>query len=181
MNYLDILLLIPVAWAVFTGFKKGFVESLFGLLAIFAGIYAGIHFSEWVADGLKSAFDWTSESLPAVSFAITFLAVVIVVYMIGRLAAGMVKSAGLGALDTVMGVVFSVMKTVLMLSVVLLFFNYLNRSKELVPKERMEESLLWKPVEGLVPFLMPAVRESAFYRSIERELSGQPTEASPAP
>lgn len=170
MNYLDIILLLPMAWAIFNGFKNGFVLSLFSLLAIFAGIYAGIHFSEWVADWLKDAFDFKSEALPAVSFGITFLAVLAAVYLLGRIVAGMVKATGLGPLDKVMGIAFSVLKTALLVSVVLMFFNYLNERKEIVPKARIEESLLWKPVAGIVPFIIPAVRESEFYLGIEKGL-----------
>jgi len=68
----------------------------------------------------------------------------------------------------VMGITFSMLKTALLLSVVLMFFNYLNERKEIVPKARMEESLLWNPLAGLVPFVMPVVKESEFYRGIEK-------------
>ena len=46
MNFLDILILIPILYGAYKGFKHGFVIELFTLLAILVGIYVGIHFSE---------------------------------------------------------------------------------------------------------------------------------------
>ena len=54
MNFLDILILIPIAYGAYKGFKHGFVIELFTLLAILVGIYVGINFSDYVANWLNT-------------------------------------------------------------------------------------------------------------------------------
>jgi len=49
MNYLDIILVLPLIIGAWRGFKKGFIIELFTLLALLVGLYAGIHFSDFVA------------------------------------------------------------------------------------------------------------------------------------
>jgi len=48
MNFLDVLLGIPLLWFTYKGFTKGFVIELATLVALLLGIYAAIHFSEQV-------------------------------------------------------------------------------------------------------------------------------------
>ena len=45
MNYLDIIIAIPLVWGIVIGFKKGFVIEIASLIAILAGVYGSIHFS----------------------------------------------------------------------------------------------------------------------------------------
>ena len=66
MNFLDILILLPVLYGAYKGFKHGFVIELFTLLAILVGIYVGIHFSDYTANWLKTSFGWDSEYLPVI-------------------------------------------------------------------------------------------------------------------
>ena len=83
MNVLDILILIPIAFGIWRGFKKGFIIELFTFLALFIGLYAGIHFSDGVASFLQEKFSITSEYLPTIAFTITFLLIGAMVYFAG--------------------------------------------------------------------------------------------------
>ena len=48
MNFIDVLILIPVIYAAWKGFKHGLIIEVFTLLALVVGIYAGIHFSDFL-------------------------------------------------------------------------------------------------------------------------------------
>ena len=45
MNFIDIILIIPIIWFIYKGFKKGFIIEIASLIALFLGIYVAIHFS----------------------------------------------------------------------------------------------------------------------------------------
>jgi membrane protein required for colicin V production len=49
MNSIDILLIIPLVYAAWKGFKHGLIIEVFTLLALFVGIYVGIHFSDFMS------------------------------------------------------------------------------------------------------------------------------------
>ena len=75
MNYIDILLLIPIIYAAWKGFKHGLIIEIFTLLALFVGIYVGIHFSDFTAKYLRESLGFESKYLPIIAFTLTFLGV----------------------------------------------------------------------------------------------------------
>lgn len=64
MNFLDILILIGLAWAVIRGYRKGVVVSLFKLLGYLAGLATGYIFSEVLAKILDRSFGLTKAMMP---------------------------------------------------------------------------------------------------------------------
>ena len=64
MNFIDVLIIVPLIYAGYKGFKHGLVIEVFTLLALFVGLYAGIHFSDFLSAFLKKSFGWDSEYLP---------------------------------------------------------------------------------------------------------------------
>ena len=85
MNYLDLFILLPLAYAAWTGFRKGFVIEVFTLLAFFFGIYAGVHFSDYTAEKLAGEIDINTVYMPAISFTITFIVVGALVFSQAKL------------------------------------------------------------------------------------------------
>ena len=75
MNSIDILLVIPLIYGAWKGFKHGLIIEVFTLLALFVGIYVGIHFSDFTARLLREHLGLTSKYLPIIAFTITFLAI----------------------------------------------------------------------------------------------------------
>lgn len=53
MNFLDLIIILPLIYAAYKGFKHGFIIELFTLLAIIVGIYVGIHFPITLQIGSK--------------------------------------------------------------------------------------------------------------------------------
>src|ERR1044071_2990815 len=104
MNFLDILLLIPLGYAAWKGFQHGFIIELFTLLAILVGIYVGIHFSDFVAAWMKKAFSGGPPHLPVIPFTITFLGVGAMIYFGGKVVEKMIKVVNLSPVNKVFGI-----------------------------------------------------------------------------
>ena len=85
MNYIDIILCIPLVWGLYKGFTKGLIIEAATLVAFGLGVWGGIHFSDFIAQKIKETFDWQSPYLPVVSFALTFLVIIIIVFLIAKL------------------------------------------------------------------------------------------------
>ncbi len=69
MTILDIILIIPLGWLVFLGWKKGVIREAATLAGIVAGIWAAVNFSKLVAKLL----DLNGESAILIAFFITFV------------------------------------------------------------------------------------------------------------
>lgn len=151
MNIIDIVLIIPIAWFAYQGFRKGLIIEVAGLLALILGIYAGIHFSGYAADFLVRTFDMNERYVPVTAFAVTFLVVVILVIALGKILEKLVDIVALGFLNKFTGSLFGIMKGVVILSVILLVINKFDA--RIISPDKKEGSILYGPVEALAPFL----------------------------
>ena len=98
MNGIDIIIILPIIFFAWRGFKKGLIIEIFTLLALLVGIYIGINFSDFIADVLRKNVGMTSEYVPVIAFTITFLGVGAMVYFAGVM---LEKAVNLAALKMV--------------------------------------------------------------------------------
>lgn len=168
MNLIDLIIIIPIAWFAYRGFKKGLILEVFSLLSFFAGIYSAIHFSDFASNLLSENFKIKSEYLPLISFALTFLAVVILINLLGRLITKLVNAVALSSVNKIVGAAFSVLKIALVLGVVLGFINTANEKFQFMSEETKESSLLYHPLIKTTETVLPAIKESKYYEQFEK-------------
>jgi len=154
MNYLDIVLAIPLLWALYKGFTKGLVIEVASLIAIILGVYGAIHFSYFITNALHL----TSSCSPLISFAITFLIIVIVVYLLAKMLEKSVNLLALGFLNKLAGAIFALLKIAFIVSVLLMFFNKLDSKVNIISEETKDHSLLYKPVSAFAPLIIPKIK-----------------------
>lgn len=157
ITYLDIILIIPLLWFAWKGFSKGFIIELASLAALILGIYAASHFSDFTARFLTDKLNFTSEYLNIIAFALTFIGVVILAHLLGRLLESVVKIAMLGFVNKIAGTAFGILKAALVLSGLFYILHTVDASDKLVSRETKENSILYKPISSLIYMVMPAV------------------------
>jgi membrane protein required for colicin V production len=163
MNFLDILILLPILYGAYKGFKHGFVIELFTLLAILVGIYVGIHFSDYTANWLKTSFDWDSEYLPVVAFTLTFLGVGAMIFFGGKMVEKMIKVVQLSPLNKFLGVIFATLKSLYIVSVLLVLIESYDEKSNFFPEKTKNNSLLYEPVKDVSTKTVPALGESTIF------------------
>ena len=107
MNVLDILILIIAILFGLNGFFRGFIHQVFFAVAIFAGIFGGMHLGPYVGK-VFSIFTEDGDLLGLLGFALTFVLIVTTVSLLGRLVHRGFRLLALGWLDHVLGAVFGV-------------------------------------------------------------------------
>lgn len=163
MNFVDILILIPLIYAGWKGFQHGIIIEVFTLLALLVGIYAGIHFSDFTAKWLKETFGWESEYLPVVAFTLTFLGIGAMVYFAGKMIEQVAKVTNLTPVNKFFGIVFAVLKMTYFVSVFLVVLESYDEKGEFLPPSMKEKSLLYKPVLNISTTTIPALKESTIF------------------
>jgi len=164
MNYLDIVLGLPLLWAVYRGFTKGLIISVATLAALILGVYAAIHFSSFFAEYLNNWFHPSPKNLRILSFAVTFVLVVILVRLIGWGLDKLIKAVAMGFLNRFLGVFFEMVKWVFILSVIISLMDSSDRTKNLISEKYKDESALYRPVSKLAPIVFPYLRFDLFTR-----------------
>jgi membrane protein required for colicin V production len=151
MNYIDIILVVPIIWFAYQGFKRGLIIELASLLALILGIYAAISFSHYAAYFLTNSLGMETEYLPIISFILTFIVVVVLVYLVGKILEKLINMVALGFLNKLAGSLFGILKAAVLMSIVILIINHFNDT--FISQEKKEGSYLYAPVAGIAPLL----------------------------
>ena len=159
MNYLDIVLAVPLLWGLYKGISKGIVKELASLIALIAGIYGAVHFADSIHPYLKEHFSITTSFVPIISFGITFVAIVLGIKIIGFVIDKIVKAVALGVISRLLGGVFGIMKTAFIISGLLLIVNTFDYYLNLIPIEQKKQSILYQPISNMIPSIMPNVKD----------------------
>jgi membrane protein required for colicin V production len=163
MNYLDILIIIPLIIGGWRGFKKGFIIEVFTLLALLVGIYAGIHFSDLMSNFLQNSVGLTSDYMPAISFTFTLLLVGAMVYFAGKLIEKAIKVVALGTINKLAGLFFGLVKVWFILSAAIVMLEAYDYQGQFIPKDLKSNSLLYEPVKNTSLKTIPAIEESELF------------------
>lgn len=153
MNAVDLIVCLVLALAVWNGWRQGFVVQICSLAGIVAGIWLAARFGAQVGGWLGL----DPGVAAAGGFVTVFIVVILVVAIVGRLVRKVFHFAGLGIADTLLGIAVSVLKYLLVLSVLFSAFDSLNEDYSLVGPQTIEQSKSYKPVmrlsEAIFPFL----------------------------
>ena len=153
MNWLDAVIALPLLWALYKGYTEGIILQLGGIAGLLVGVWLAFRYGR--ALGLAMKLDPSLASV--VGFVVIVVGVLIVIALLGRLARGLFRIAGLGMFDMAGGVVLGGLKMALILSVLLCGFDYLNDRHGWVSKETIDRSKLYVPVKGMSAYVFPYV------------------------
>lgn len=166
MSFLDIILLALLLLGLIGGFRKGFFVEVASLVALIAGVYGAIHFSNFAGDFLMDKVDWNEKTVNIIAFAITFIVIVLVIALAGKALTKLADFAALGILNKLLGALFGLLKMAVILSVILIIFDSFNTTLPFADEEDLEDSTFYEPIKSLVPTIFPIILEK---KSIEEE------------
>jgi membrane protein required for colicin V production len=155
MNFLDIILIIPIIWLAYKGFKKGLIIELTSLLALILGVYMSYYFSDYTADFLRDMFNVGEKYMSIISFALTFIVVVMAVFAIGKMLEKFVDIIMLGFINKIAGSFFGILKAVFVLSVIIYIINGIDHSGNIISNKLRDNSLLYNPISSVAEIILP--------------------------
>lgn len=159
MSFLDIVIGILLVWGLYKGLKNGLFVEVASLVALIAGIYGAIHFSYITGEYLAERFDWSEQYLKIAAFLITFFAIIIVVNLAGKFLTKIADFAMLGLLNKVAGGIFGMLKVAVILGALLIFFERLTSSFDIINEETKQESVFYEPIKEIGALVFSLVLE----------------------
>lgn len=168
MNYIDIILGLLLAWAVFRGFKNGLFIEVASVAALILGIWGSIRFSGYTQEKLVEFFNLQTQYLGLIAFILTFLLIVVAIHFLANALDKLLKAVALGFVVRLLGVVFALIKTVLIISIVLVVINTIDQKARFLPQEKINESLLYRPIADFAPLLFPIIEGGDLRKSFDK-------------
>jgi len=168
MNWIDATIVVILILSMVMGFINGLVKEVASLAALILGIWGAIKFSSFTAAKLYDYFDMTGKYVGIIAFIITFMIIVVIIHFIGIIADKIVNAVSLGFVNRLLGIVFGLLKTVLIMSVFLVVLKAIDSHKPFLPKDRIEESMFFNPISDIAPVIFPIIGEGGFGQSFDR-------------
>lgn len=148
MNWIDIVVLIPAAWFAYRGLKNGLIYELASIIALILGVWVTVRFSPGVAMRLGDG-----KLYQILAFVIIFVATLVLVHFAGKLMEKVIKLLVPGIVNNIVGLIFGVFKVLIVFSVIFMFINKVDTKEVLIKPETKTESLTYKYITPVAPFL----------------------------
>ena len=136
MNFLDVIILAILVLAAIRGLSKGFVREGVSLASLSVATLAASRYHGILAPHLAVYME-SNASIAALSYLLTFLAVLVGCWLLALFLRNLLKVAVLGWLDHTAGAALGLAEGALASLVLLLFLNTFLPGMEMVRKSRL--------------------------------------------
>ena len=163
MNFIDIIILIPLALGAIGGFRKGFILEIVSLVALILAVIGGFHFLHWGISVLTENFQLSGKFLPFLAFLMIFVGIILLINAIGKLLQKIVQMVFLGGVDKIAGAVLGALKFVFFFSIIIWVFQVFGIE---LPQHLQDDSYLYPYITAVAPatvelfsFVIPATSD----------------------
>lgn len=159
MNLLDIILLVLLIPGVIRGISKGFLEQAISLGGIILSAYIAYRFSGPVCTWLAQYIQVSETVLHVIGFAVLLVGVLLIVMLLAKILTKVADMASLGWINRVLGFVFSIAVSALILSILIILFDTVNTKFELVKSPVLTDSVLYGLLKDLGYLIFPYLKQ----------------------
>lgn len=143
MNFLDLLIAIPLGYLIFKGYRRGLIFDVASLAGIILGVILAVHLSI----GVSSLLPLHGDNALLISFFLIFVAVVVLSLFLAKLVERFIKLVHAGFFNNFAGAVFGLIKGTCILGVLLYYIAIIDLEERVLTRDSKESSLLYHPVE----------------------------------
>lgn len=158
MATIDLLILIPIAYGAWNGYRKGLLIEIVGVLAFVFATIVGFKFLRFGTDLLAPYItaELTRRILPYLGFSVIFFPTIFLVNQIGYTLRNSLKYTLLGKFDSWIGAVVGGFTWLFGLSV---FFWLLSTVNVQLPRQHSEGSFLYPIVQPIAPQIISYISD----------------------
>ncbi len=155
MNYLDIVIAIPLLYGLIKGFTNGLIKEITGLLGLIIGVYVALNLSSYLHPKFEEVLRGYEQFIPIISFATLFIVSVLMIKILGYIIHKLTKALALGFVSRILGAIFGFLKVVVIFSFLLAIVS----DYDLIDKNTQDESVLLKPIQEVSDLITPEINK----------------------
>ena len=145
--FIDVFFLLLMIMACFKGLRKGFIIALFSIIGFIVGLAAALKLSAVVAEKLSSNLNASGKWLPALSFLLVFIVVVILINLGARLIQKSFEMVMLGWVNRIGGMLLYALLYSIFFSIFLFYATQLH----FIKAETISASQVYPYIKPLGP------------------------------
>ncbi len=157
MNFLDIILLIPLIYGLVQGIRHGIVKELSTFLALLVAIFVAKGWAKELAIIVNSILETKMEISVMIAYVLIFVVVLILAALIANLCTKLLKAVMLNGINRFFGALFGTVKYAFAISLII---NVLLLAKPIFNIEKyqvVQTSVCYRPLQKILPVLLPAI------------------------
>ncbi|MDE6450865.1 MAG: CvpA family protein, partial [Odoribacter sp.] len=131
----------------FRGFSKGLSIEVATLVGLVLGVCLAISYSPYTEGILRDFLNVSvaPRYMSYLALAVTFIVVVVAVFIIGKLLTKLIDIISLGLINKLLGTLLGIVKYFVIVCVLLLVVDALNEKFQFISEETRQKSLLFGP------------------------------------
>ena len=154
MSYLDLFFGMAIAWGAYSGFSKGLIKELASILGVIIGVFLAKNYYPYLDIKLKLIFESEAGFISILSAILIFLLTIMVFKIIAKFLTKFLKIIALGLLNRIIGSVFGIFKTVLLLCILVFIFSNINNVTGIIKAEKLSQSFFYSKIEKINSFII---------------------------
>lgn len=158
MNWLDLIIALPLLFGAYRGFTKGIIIEIASVLALILGFYGALLLADKTAELINHSLDYHSSHIHLIAFVVTFIAIVVGVFFMAKVMETIVTITGLGMANRIAGAVFGLLKIGIIMSALIFILNEHHLFEKWVSTEWRDGSAFLKPLEAVAEKIIPKVK-----------------------
>ncbi|MBC8042614.1 MAG: CvpA family protein [Rhizobacter sp.] len=147
LNWLDIALAVPLLFAAFGGWRRGFAAAAIKLFGVVAGFVLATTYNVKFGAIIASTLPVSKDAAPYLAFALIFVGALIVSGFVAQALTNTLKESALGGLNSLGGAALGVVTNLIVISGVLILLLRIG----FPPEETRRTSLLYSTVKDFAP------------------------------
>ena len=154
MSYVDLFFGLVLAWGAYSGFSKGLIKELASILGVIIGVFLAKNYYPYLDIKLKPIFESEAGFISILSAILIFLLTIMVFKIIAKFLTKFLKIFALGLLNRIIGSVFGIFKTVLLLCILVFIFSNINNVTGIIKAEKLSQSFFYSKIEKINSFII---------------------------
>ena len=164
MSWLDIVLLAPLVWGAYTGFKKGLIAQILGLASLLVGVWLGTQHQELIEFLIVDKVQ--EKYLSIACFIILFFGVVLVGAIIVKITEKFINFIQLKLLNKIAGIILGVVKILSFLIVVVFILERWDINSFVIKKETKDASIAYPIFKNIGIVVLPKLKQQNFHKEM---------------
>jgi membrane protein required for colicin V production len=145
---LDVIFLVLLIIGTYSGYKRGFILEVLGIIAIFIALYGAFKLLRFALEMVIDYLPGYSSIVPFTIFIILFILIIIAINILGRILKKFIDATVFGSFDSIAGAIAGFFMWSFMIS---LFIWLLQQTSITLPQDLIQKSHIYPYVVNIAP------------------------------
>jgi membrane protein required for colicin V production len=154
MGILDLIILVPLIWGAYIGYKKGLLIEIISLFVVIIAVILSFKLLTKAMFVVKGYLNTVPQALPVVSFIILFVLLLLVLSLLGKALKGLLHQTIFKDFDQVLGAALGLFKFAFLVSNLLWL---IEKSQSVFGNKIVSDSILFPYVRPVAQYIYTAI------------------------